>query len=139
MASQGMYCETSNLLSKVCMRSCCTGLKDSQGLPLAGVQHVRPVGGRKDDDARVALEAVQLRQQLVDGLLPLVVAAAHAAAALPPHGVQLVDEHDGAGPDGAPPCPPGGAAQMAAAQNTPSPRIASGPGGGVLAGMPGMK
>ncbi len=40
------------------------------------VQHLRAVGGAQNDDALAGIEAVQLRQQLVQGLLPLVVAAA---------------------------------------------------------------
>jgi hypothetical protein len=58
------------------------------------VEHVGAVGGRDDDDARVALEAVHLHQQLVQGLLALVVAAAEARAALAADRVDLVDEHD---------------------------------------------
>ena len=58
------------------------------------VEHVGPVGGGDDDDARVALEAVHLDQQLVERLLALVVAAAQAGAALAADGVDFVDEHD---------------------------------------------
>lgn len=58
------------------------------------VEDVGAVGGGQDDDAGVALEPVQLRQHLVDGLLALVVPAAHAGAALAPDGVDLVDEDD---------------------------------------------
>ena len=43
-----------------------------------GVQHVRAVGGGDDDDAVVGLEAVHFHQELVQGLLALVVAAAQA-------------------------------------------------------------
>ena len=58
------------------------------------VQDVAAVRGRHHDDAAVALEAIHLRQDLVQRLLPLVVAAAHARAALPADGVDLIDEHD---------------------------------------------
>ena len=61
------------------------------------VQDVRPVGGRQDHHALVAGEAVHLHQELVQGLLPLVVAAAQARAPLAAHGVDLVDEHHGGG------------------------------------------
>ena len=44
------------------------------------VQNVRPVGRRDDDDASVTLKAVHLRQQLVERLLALVVAAADACS-----------------------------------------------------------
>ncbi len=58
------------------------------------VEHVGTVGGGDDDDARVALEAVHLHQQLIERLLALVVAAAQARAALAADGVDFVDEHD---------------------------------------------
>src|SRR5690606_34255875 len=43
----------------------------------------------------VALEAVELDQELVQGLLPLVVAATEAGATVTPDGVDLVDEDNG--------------------------------------------
>ncbi len=62
-----------------------------------GVQGLGPVGGGQDDHALAALKAVHLRQELVQGLLPLVVAAHAGAAALFADGVDLVDEHDAGG------------------------------------------
>ena len=59
-----------------------------------GVEHVGTVGGRDQDDAAADVEAVHLDQQLVEGLLALVVAAAHAGAAVAADGVDLVDEDD---------------------------------------------
>ena len=61
------------------------------------VQDVGPVGGGDEDDAALDVEAVHLDQQLVEGLLALVVTAAHAGAAVPADGVDLVDEDDGRG------------------------------------------
>src|SRR5690606_14896376 len=58
------------------------------------VEHVRAVGGGDDDHALAALEAVHLHQQLVEGLLALVVAAAEAGAAMAADRVDLVDEDD---------------------------------------------
>ena len=58
------------------------------------VQDVRPVGGRDDDHPALDVEAVQLDQQLVQGLLTLVVAAAEAGPAVPADRVDLVHEHD---------------------------------------------
>ncbi len=58
------------------------------------VEHVRSIGSREDDDARLVVEAVHLDEQLVERLLALVVASAQACAALPPDRVDLVDEHD---------------------------------------------
>ena len=67
------------------------------GTQQGGVQDILAVGGRHDDDALVAGKAVHLHQQLVQGLLALVVAAAQACAALTAYRVDLVDEHDGRG------------------------------------------
>ena len=61
------------------------------------IQHVRPVGGGHDDDAGVALEAVHLGEQLVEGLLALVVATAEPGAPLAADGVDLIDEDDAGG------------------------------------------
>ena len=59
-----------------------------------GVEDVGPVGGRDQDDALTLAEAVHLDEQLVEGLLALVVAAAQPGAALTSDGVDLVDEDD---------------------------------------------
>ena len=61
------------------------------------VEHVGPVGGGQHDDSGVSLESVHLRQQLVDGLLPLVVSSSHSGATLPSDGIDLVDEDDARG------------------------------------------
>ena len=59
------------------------------------VQNVRAVRGSHDDDAIVGIEAVHLDQQLVQGLLALIVTAAETCAALTAHRVDLIDEDDG--------------------------------------------
>ena len=59
-----------------------------------GIQDVGAVGGRHEDDALIRLEAIHLDEQLVEGLLALVVAAAEAGAAMTTDGVDLVDEDD---------------------------------------------
>ncbi len=61
------------------------------------VEDVGSVGRRDQDDSTAHVESVHLDQQLVEGLLALVVAAAHAGAAVASDGVDLVDEHDGRG------------------------------------------
>src|SRR5581483_9621985 len=58
------------------------------------VQDVGPVGGGDDDDAALGVEAVELDQHLVQGLLALVVAATEASAAVPSDRVDLVHEYD---------------------------------------------
>ena len=62
-----------------------------------GVEHVGAVRGGDDDQVRVVVEAVHLHEQLVERLLALVVATAHAGATLAAHGVDLVDEDDRGG------------------------------------------
>ena len=49
---------------------------ETTGSHQRGIEHVRTVGGRDDDDAAVALEAVHFGEQLIQGLLALIVAAA---------------------------------------------------------------
>ncbi len=61
------------------------------------VEDVGPVGGRDEDDALVRLEAVHLHEELVEGLLALVVPAAEAGAAVAADGVDFVDEDDAGG------------------------------------------
>ena len=61
------------------------------------VEDVGAVGGGDQDDPFVGLEAVHLDEELVQGLLALVVAAAEAGAAVAADGVDLVDEDDAGG------------------------------------------
>ena len=59
------------------------------------VEDLRPVGRGEQDDALARVEAVELDQELIEGLLLLVVAAGHRAdAARAAHRVELVDEDD---------------------------------------------
>ncbi len=58
------------------------------------VQHIRPVGCSKDDNALVCIEAIHLDQQLVQRLFALVVAAADACAAMAPDRIDFINEHD---------------------------------------------
>src|SRR5262249_47362036 len=58
------------------------------------VEDVGPVRGGDEDDVVLHLEAVHLDEQLVQGLLALVVTAAQAGAAVAADGVDLVHEHD---------------------------------------------
>ena len=58
------------------------------------IQGIRAVGGSKYDDPVVALETVHLGEQLVQGLLPFVVAPQIAAVALLTDGVDLINKHD---------------------------------------------
>ena len=59
------------------------------------VEDVGPVGGGQNDDARIGLEAVHLREELVERILPLIVAREPGIlAAGAADGVDLVDEDD---------------------------------------------
>src|SRR3984957_11505792 len=64
------------------------------GAAQRGVQGVGPVGGGQHHDPAGVLESVHLGEELVEGLLPLVVARQAAVAAAGAEGVDLVDEHD---------------------------------------------
>src|SRR5262249_31429284 len=58
------------------------------------VKHVRPIGRGKHDYASVCGDPVHFHQQLIKGLLALVVDCAHVDAALPANGIQFIDEND---------------------------------------------
>ena len=64
------------------------------GLQERRVEYVGAVGGGEHDDPALGVEAVHLDQELVQGLLPLVVATAKAGATLPTDRVDLVHEDD---------------------------------------------
>src|SRR2546426_4108796 len=63
----------------------------------SGIEDVGTVGGGDEDDAFVGLEAVHLDEELVEGLLALVVTAAQSRAPVPAHRVDLVHEDDAGG------------------------------------------
>ena len=67
---------------------------EAAGTEQCVIQNVLTVGCRDDDDALVDAEAVHLDEQLVQGLLALVVTAAQTCAALTADRVDLIDEHD---------------------------------------------
>ncbi len=56
------------------------------------VQHVRTVGGGNDDNAFIAFEAVHFHQQLVEGLLTLVVTTAHTSTTVTANRIDLINE-----------------------------------------------
>ena len=64
----------------------------ASGTQQRGIQHIRPVGGCHQDDAFIRFEAVHLYQQLVQGLLALVVTAAQAGTAVTSHGIDFIDK-----------------------------------------------
>ena len=63
------------------------------GAQQRGIQDLRPVGGAKDQQSLGGIKAIHLRQKLVQGLLPLVVAAQAGISGLS-DGIDLIDEND---------------------------------------------
>ena len=71
---------------------------EAAGAEQGRVEDLRAVRGADDDEARGGVEAVELREELVQGLLALVVAADGSAdPARLAHRVELVDEEDAGG------------------------------------------
>ena len=69
---------------------------EAAGTQQSLVQHLGPVGGGQHNDALGGVEAIHFGQQLVQRLLPLVVAA-HAGVAGLADGVDFIDKDDGRG------------------------------------------
>ncbi len=67
---------------------------ETAGAQQRGIEHVGAVGGRDEDDAVVGFEAVHLDEQLIQGLLALIVSAAEASTAMAADRVDFVDEDD---------------------------------------------
>ena len=61
------------------------------------VQNLRPVGGSQNQDSLGGIKSVHLRQQLVQGLLPLVISAAVPAVTAFSNGIHLVDKDNTGG------------------------------------------
>ena len=59
------------------------------------IQNIGAVGGSHHDNAVVGVKAVHLNQQLVQGLLALVMPAAKAGTTLTAHGIDLINKDDG--------------------------------------------
>ena len=87
------YLETTAVIRAIHHHLTVKATRTHQGL----IQHVGAVGGRNDDDSGVAFKTIHLRQELVQGLLALVVAAAKAGATLTTHRINLIDEDDARG------------------------------------------
>ena len=68
---------------------------EAAGPQQSGIEDLRPIGGGHDDDALARVEAVELGQELIEGLLALVVSAeAGRDPTRLAKRIQLVDEHD---------------------------------------------
>src|ERR1700751_2057399 len=58
------------------------------------VEDLRTIGGGQDNNTGIGLEAIQLHQQSIESLFPLVVDRTHMDASLPADSVKFVDEYD---------------------------------------------
>ncbi len=58
------------------------------------VKNIRTVGGGQHDNVGIGLETVHLHQNLIQGLLPLIVSTAQTGAAVASYCVNLVHEYD---------------------------------------------
>ena len=61
------------------------------------VKHVRTVGGGNHNDAVVHLKAIHLNQQLVKGLLALIMTAAHTVTTVTADSIDFIDKDDARG------------------------------------------
>src|SRR5262249_22734716 len=67
---------------------------EAAGAEQRRIEHLGTVRRAHDDDALARVEAIHLREQLIERLLPLLLAADRALHARLAERVELVDEHD---------------------------------------------
>ena len=70
---------------------------ETAGTQQGGIQNIRTVGGRDDDDSGVAFKAIHFGEQLVEGLLALIISTPESCAPLTTDSIDLVDEDDARG------------------------------------------
>mmetsp|Transcript_11256 Transcript_11256/g.23560 ORF Transcript_11256/g.23560 Transcript_11256/m.23560 type:complete len:202 (-) Transcript_11256:1072-1677(-) len=58
------------------------------------VQNVHPVSSCNGDNTWIAIKTIHLNQDLVDGLLPLIIPSSKACATLTPNCINLINEND---------------------------------------------
>ena len=58
------------------------------------IQDIHTVGRRHNDDAFIHTEAIHFHKQLIQGLLPFIMAAAHAGASASCHSVNFIDKYN---------------------------------------------
>ncbi len=63
----------------------------------SAVEHFGPIGGRQNDDAGVRFKSVQADEQLIEGLLALVIDRSQMDPSLPPDRIQFVNKNDARG------------------------------------------
>ena len=70
---------------------------ESTGSQQGGIEYIRAVGRRDQNNSFVGFESVHLDKQLVQGLLSFVMPTTHPGAAVASDGVDFVDEDDAGG------------------------------------------
>ena len=61
------------------------------------IQDIHTVGSCHDNDSLINSKAVHLYEQLIQRLLPLIMASAHTGSPLAGHGINLIDKYDTGG------------------------------------------
>ena len=85
-----------NVLTALCIRSIHGNLAvKTTGAQQRRIQYIRPVGGSHYDNTAVGAKAVHLYQQLVQGLLPLIITAAGAGTSVTAHSINLINKYNG--------------------------------------------
>ena len=56
------------------------------------VEHIGTVGCRDDNDAAISLEPIHFGEQLVEGLLPLIISSTNAGTTLTANGIDFIDK-----------------------------------------------
>src|SRR3989304_9184245 len=69
----------------------------SAGTEQRGIEHIRAIGRGNQDHPLVRIKPIHLDQELVKGLLPLVMTAAKACSPEPPHGIDLINKDNTGG------------------------------------------
>src|SRR5690606_34089471 len=59
-----------------------------------GIEHIRAIGCRHNDDALVRLKTVHLHQKLIECLLALIMTASQTSASVSTHRVDFINEND---------------------------------------------
>ena len=67
---------------------------EAAGTQQRRVQNIRTVGSSNHNDALISAKAIHLYQQLVQGLLALVMATAKTSATLTTYSIDFIDEHN---------------------------------------------
>src|SRR5208283_1476814 len=67
---------------------------ESPGPQQRGIEDVRPVSSRNNDNSLVPLKTVHFNEQLVQGLFPLVMTASETSSPVSAHGIDFVNEYN---------------------------------------------